>query len=129
MGLPLVMGAMLQCSFGAAPSSLVVTPKNRVICCNMPAANIMDNIPFCNIMPFGVCTSMANPAVAAATAAALGVLTPMPCTPVIPGPWIPGAPTDLTAVMPTPTNDSKLFCAFAGVIQVTTPGQFTTMTG
>ena len=72
------MGAMLQCSFGAAPSSLVVLPTNKILA-TTPAANIMDNKPMLNIMPFGVCMSMANPMVAAATAAAMGVLTPMPC--------------------------------------------------
>ena len=87
----------------------------------------MDNIPFSNVLPFAMCMSMANPAVAAATAAALGVLTPMPCTPVIPGPWIPGAPTTMIANMPTPTEASKLMCAYGGVIQVIMAGQFTTM--
>ena len=75
MAVLVVMGAMLQCSFGAAPSSLVVTPENLTNGNKVPAATIMDNIPMKNITPFGVCTSLANPQVAAATAAAAGVLT------------------------------------------------------
>ena len=115
-------GAMLQCSFGVAPSSLMVLPKSRVTT-SMPIANIMDNIPFVNILPFGVCSSIANPAVASATAAALGVLTPMPCTPVITAPWIPGSPTVLVANMPALNDTCKLMCAYAGVIQIVSPGQ------
>jgi hypothetical protein len=80
-----------------------------------------------NILPFGMCQSMSNPEVAAATAAALGVLTPMPCVPVIPAPWAPGAPTVLIANMPALDNSSKLTCAWGGVIQVVAPGQATTM--
>ena len=118
------MGATLQCSFGAAPSTLVVLPANRVLT-QTPDANIMDNKPLVNIMPFGMCSSASNPAVIAATAAALGVLTPMPCVPVIPAPWIPGAPTVLIANMPALDNTCKLMCAWAGVIQITNPGQTT----
>ena len=124
MGLSVCGGAMLQCSFGAAPSSLMVLPKNRVTT-SMPIANIMDNVPFVNILPFSMCTSLANPAVASATAAALGALVPMPCTPVIPAPWIPGSPTVLVANMPTLNDSSKLMCAYAGVIQIVNPGQAT----
>jgi len=76
-------------------------------------------------VPFGMCQSPANPAVAAATAAALGVLTPMPCVPVIPAPWVPGAPTVLLANMPALDNTSKLMCAYAGVIEITDAGQAT----
>src|SRR5207249_2597095 len=64
------MGAMMQCSFGVAPSSLVVLPKNMVFTDQVPDANIMDHVPLVNIMPFGMCTSLANPTVAAATALA-----------------------------------------------------------
>jgi hypothetical protein len=120
------MGAALQCSFGAAPSSLVVLPVNRVQTVT-PDANIMDNKPLVNIMPFGMCSSLANPTVAAATSAALGVLTPMPCVPVIPAPWAPGAPTVLIANQPALNNTSKLMCAYGGVIQVVNPGQSTVM--
>ena len=125
MGKQVCMGAMLKCSMGMAPSSLVVLPKNRVMTSNVPAANIMDNIPMTNIMPFGMCQSPANPTVAAATAAALGVLTPMPCVPNTPAPWVPGSPTVLLANMPALNDSSKLMCIWAGVIEVTNPGQTT----
>jgi hypothetical protein len=95
----------------------------------MPFANIMDTIPFVNILPFSMCTSMANPAVAAATAAALGVLTPMPCTPVPAGPWVPGVPTVLIGNMPAVDMNCKLMCSFGGVIQILNPGQTTVMGG
>ena len=126
MGMQICMGAMLQCSFGAAPSSLVVLPVNCVMT-GTPAATIMDNIPIANIPPFGVCSSMANPMVAAATAAALGVLTPMPCIPVTPAPWVVGAPTVLIGNFPALNDSSKLMCTWAGVIQIVMPGQFTVM--
>lgn len=126
MALQVCMGATLQCSFGAAPSTLAVLPVNRVQTVT-PDANIMDNKPLVNIMPFGMCSSLANPTVAAATAAALGVLTPMPCVPVIPAPWAPGSPTVLIANQPALNNTSKLMCAYAGVIQIVNPGQSTVM--
>lgn len=128
MGTQVCMGAMLQCSFGLAPGSLMVLPQNRVLA-QTPAANIMDNKPFVNVLPFGMCQSLANPAVAAATAAAFGVLTPMPCLPLLTAPWIVGSPTVLIGNMPALDNNSKLICGFGGVIQVTNPGQVTVQLG
>jgi hypothetical protein len=127
MGLLVTMGAMLQCSFGVAPSPLSVLPMNRVLT-QIPAANIMDNKPFMNIMPFGMCNSPSNPTVAAATAAALGVLTPMPCVPVTPAPWVPGSPTVLIGNMPALNANSKCMCTWGGVISITAPGNFTVQT-
>jgi hypothetical protein len=118
-------GAMLQCSFGLAPSSLVVLPVNRTLTSYMPAANVMDHVPMVNILPFGVCTSLANPTVAAATSAAMGVLTPMPCIPATAAPWAPGAPTVLLGNMPALDDTSKLMCTWGGVISVVYPGQVT----
>jgi hypothetical protein len=126
MAIQVCMGAMLQCSFGVAPSSLVVLPANRTLT-TTPAANIMDHAPLVNIMPFGVCSSPANPTVAAATAAALGVLTPMPCVPATAAPWIVGAPTVLIGNMPALNNSAKLICNWGGVIQIVNPGQTTVM--
>lgn len=117
-------GAMLKCSFGLAPGTLMVLPVSQVMT-SMPDANIMDNKPMVNIMPFGMCTSLANPLVAAATAAALGVLTPMPCIPMTPAPWMPGAPTVLLGNLPALNNSSKLMCTAGGVIEICMPGQMT----
>ena len=125
MPLQVCMGAMMQCSFGMAPSSLVVLPTNRVMTNMVPDANIMDHIPMVNIMPFGMCTSVANPTVAAATAAALGVLTPMPCIPATPAPWVAGAPTVLLGNFPSLDNVSQLMCMWAGVITFVDAGEAT----
>ncbi|MEA5421297.1 DUF4280 domain-containing protein [Spirulina sp. CCNP1310] len=125
MPMLVTMGAMMQCiPFGAAPSSLMVIPKGTPVLASTFAASIMDFVPFVNILPFGVCTSMANPAVAAATAAAFGVLTPMPCTPVIVGPWTPGAVKPKIGVFPALSDTSICNCAFGGTIKITSPGQF-----
>jgi Domain of unknown function (DUF4280) len=127
MPIQVTTGALLQCSFGAAPSSLVVLPASRVMAGGVPAATIMDHIPLVNIPPFGMCSSIANPTVAAATTAALGVLTPMPCVPATPAPWLPGAVTVLTGGNPALDNTCKLMCLWAGVIQIVSPGQTTVM--
>jgi Domain of unknown function (DUF4280) len=125
MGQHVCMGAMMQCSFGVAPSSHLVPPANRTLTSAGPLANIMDGKPMANVPPFGMCQSMANPMVAAATAAAMGVLTPMPCIPNTPAPWIVGAPTVLVGNMPALNNTSKLMCMWAGVIQISFAGQVT----
>lgn len=127
MGMHVCMSGMMTCSFGMAPSSLMVLPLNRTMGSAGPYANIMDNKPMMNIMPFAMCQSLANPMVAAATAAAMGVLTPMPCIPNTVAPWVVGAPTVLLANMPALNNSSTLMCMWAGVIQITVPGQFTAM--
>ena len=91
MGLQVCAGALLMCTGGVAPAVLNVLPAGRPMCAT-PAANIADVVPFTNVPPFGACHMLSNPTVAAATAAAAGVLTPMPCVPVPAGTWTPGNP-------------------------------------
>ncbi|RCX11379.1 uncharacterized protein DUF4280 [Anaerobacterium chartisolvens] len=122
MGLCVCGGANMKCTFGAAPCSLMVLPENQAMT-SQPIATIMDNKPMVNILPFGMCSSMANPAVAAATSAAMGVLTPQPCIPVTTAPWAPGAPTVMVGNKPALNNSSKLMCAWGGVIDFVSPGQ------
>jgi hypothetical protein len=98
-----------------------------MITSNQPAANINDYLPMVNIMSFGMCSSPANPAVIAATAAALGTPTPAPCVPMTTSPWTPGAiaqPVNLDGV-PALDDISVLMCTWAGVISVSYAGQST----
>ena len=125
MAVQTVNAAATMCTFGLAPSTLMVLPSHCVLTSSQPSGNIMDNIPMTNIMPFGMCQSLANPEVATATAAALGVLTPMPCVPVTAAPWVPGSPTVMIQGQPALTNTSKCMCNWAGVISITVPGQVT----
>jgi uncharacterized Zn-binding protein involved in type VI secretion len=119
------MGAMVQCSFGLAPATLNVLPTSRVIVEGTPVANITCSAPV-NIPTFGMCTSLANPTVAAATAAALGVLTPMPCVPAL-TPWVPGSPTTTIGGAPALVMGNTCQCAFGGVIQIVFPGAMRTI--
>ena len=125
MAQQVVNGGTCKCTMGSAPSTLVFMPSHKTLGCNQPAANIMDHVDMMNIMPFGPCKSMAFPATAAATAAALGVLTPMPCIPKTPSPWTPGAPTVLLDGNPALDNTSTLMCVYGGTISITAAGQGT----
>ncbi|MBQ6195040.1 MAG: DUF4280 domain-containing protein [Prevotella sp.] len=118
-----VTGAMMMCTFGMAPSSLVVLPVRTKMLSNVPRGNIMDFAPMVNIMPFGMCNTPSNPTVAAATAAAMGVLTPMPCIPAITTPWMPGNPMVLVQGQPALTRMCRNMCMWGGQISFTTDGQ------
>lgn len=123
MGQLVTMGATMVCSMGLSPSTLNVTSQQTVLSDGKPVATIQDATAMTNISPFGMCTSMANPQVASATAAAMGVLTPQPCVPQTTGSWIPSQSTVIAEGKPCLTNDCKLVCAYAGNISITVPGQ------
>ena len=127
MAIPVVSGAACMCTMGTAPAQIIPTNQLTIRVGGKPVASIADAAPMTNITPCGMCTSMANPAVASATAAAMGVLTPQPCIPAPAGAWIcPG--TIRVGGKPILTNDGKLTCSYGGTISITTPGQTTTRT-
>ena len=129
MGIQVVATAQLMCTFGVAPSALTVVPKGLPVQAGgMMAATIQDFAPMVNIMPFGMCMSPSNPQVAAATAAALGVLTPQPCIPVTSSPWSPGSPTVQINGAPALTATCMCNCTWGGVITISSPGQMQTQT-
>lgn len=125
MAIPVVSGASLACTMGTAPGRLTVTSQTAVIFGGAPAATIQDSAPIANLAPFGLCSSPANPVVASATAAALGVLTPMPCIPAPIGTWL--CDTPILGGVPSLSNGASLQCAYGGGISVAFPGQSTVL--
>jgi len=114
-------GAVIMCSFGAAPVPLSVLP-DKMITAGAPVATIMDFKPLVNIPTFGACTAQTNPAVIAAKA---GGSPSAPCVPMTTAPWTPGAPTVLIKGQPALDSNSKCFCNWLGVISINSAGQFT----
>lgn len=125
----LCTGGLLQCSFGAAPVPFNALPTPRVLACNLPAGILTDMAPIMNIPPFGMCQSMSNPTVAAATAAKLGVFSPMPCIPVPAGGWLKTSTKVMLGGQPALTDGSMLTCAWGGQISVKFAGQATVQCG
>jgi hypothetical protein len=120
-----VHGAMLKCSMGMAPGTLSVLPVSKTQGEEQNAATIQDYKPMVNIGAFGMCQSPANPQVAAATAAASGVLTPQPCIPATTSPWTPGSTTVSIDNFPALTDSCQCLCNWTGQITVTMPGENT----
>ena len=112
-------GALVECAFGVAPC--VFTASGEDVSATTPTGVVTD-VEAENIPTFGMCSAPANPEVIAATAAAFGVLTPVPCTPVL-APWTPGAVGVTINGVPALDDESECMCAWAGVITVTDPGQ------
>ncbi len=119
-----VNGAQTTCTFGTSPSALTVVPAGPVIQAGgQPLARVSDSVPMLNITPFGMCTTLSNPQVAAATTAAQGVLTPQPCIPVTTGPWAPGSTKVSAGGVPALTSTSRCTCAWGGSISIIQAGQ------
>jgi Domain of unknown function (DUF4280) len=122
---PLVSaGATVSCSM-AMPTMqvpLVTTPKSTQVNAGTPAASVDDYVPLTNIPSFGMCGAMANPAVAAATAAKSGAFTPAPCTPAVSAPWTPGATRVKVGGQRALHSGCQATCAWGGLITISTPG-------
>lgn len=122
----IVQGTLLKCGFGNAPTPIMVMPDKKVNAM-LSVAVKTDHIPFLNIFSFGMCSNPENPLVAAATAAALGVLTPMPCIPCTTQDWT-GACSKVKVRGKEALNmDSKLSCLYGGSIQAAAPVQPTVL--
>ncbi|MDR0695530.1 MAG: DUF4280 domain-containing protein [Holosporales bacterium] len=122
-----VSGAICMCSFGTIPTPLTVVPKGLMMACGLPIATVTDCIPMVNIAPFGMCNAPSNPSVAAATAAAAGVFTPMPCVPAVTAPWAPTKPNMLSTAGPVVCGGDRCMCSWCGIISITNPGQVTVL--
>lgn len=119
MGVMVTTGASIFCTFGTAPANLTVTSQSTVLGEGKPAATIEDT----TVSTCGMCSSIGNPQVASATAAALGILTPQPCVPVFAGKWIPAQTNVLAGGKPCLTQEGKGMCAYGGALTIGNPGQ------
>ena len=130
MGQAAVTGATMTCPFAAAPVPvpLNVTSNSQVLIDGKPAGTIQDAGAMVNIPSFGMCTTLSNPQVAAATAAALGVLTPQPCVPQTQS-FIPTQAKVLVGGKPCLTGDCSVMCMYGGKISIMMPGQAKVMVG
>lgn len=115
-------GAMLECGFGNAPAPIMVLPDKKVKSI-FPVAVKSDHVPLLNILPFGMCSNPANPMVAAATAAAFGVLTPVPCIPCTLRDWTNPCRKVKVHGKEAIHTGSGLQCLYGGSIKVTVPVQ------
>lgn len=115
--------ARIRCSCGDRISTLTVFPDRTVWLTGQPQGNISDHIPMRNIAPFGRCHTVAFPATGSATAANHGHLTPMPCVPNTPFPWMGGKNDVLIKGQPALLKSSTCRCVYGGVISFTFDGQ------
>ena len=116
-------GAIMKCTMGTAPAKLTVLPTRTIFLAGQPQANISDHQTMVNLAPFGLCRSLAFPPTAAATAAALGTLTPTPCMHNTPAPWFVGKMDTLLQGQPALLKSCKCQCMWGGTISLVTDGQ------
>ncbi len=111
-------GTTCSCSFGTLPAVLSAGPSSTGEALGMKVLTEMMIVANTNIPPFGMCSSLANPAVASATSAAMGALTPQPCTPMVAAPWSPAATNTTILNQKAVTELSKCTCSYGGVISI-----------
>ncbi|MEG2104791.1 MAG: DUF4280 domain-containing protein [Oscillospiraceae bacterium] len=121
---PVVSGATIACSNGTTPGQLM--SQSAIKIGGAPALTTKDITPITNVSPCGNCTSLTFPATASATAAALGVLTPMPCIPAPLSIWTCSG-TPLVGGSPGLSTAGNLKCAYGGIISIVDSGQKTTV--
>lgn len=122
MGIYVVQGAQMNCSCGDGSASLKVTQK-KVFIEHKPQATAKDHLSLVNIPSFGLCSSLANPAVAAATAANHGKLKKVKCIPNTVSPWVGARDNNYICEAQALLDSSTLRCAYCGVIKISDHGQ------
>lgn len=118
-----VMGAITECTWGTKESRLILPLSHGVYINGKAQLNIMDFKPFYNILPFGKCKSLVNPAVQAAIAASNGSVRESVCMPVIVTPWVNGKADNKVAGHDALLCSSTNLCMFCGLITINDDGQ------
>lgn len=109
-------GSICRCSFGSCPSRIKIPARK-----SQDAAHrvcVADHIPMVNIMPFGMCSSPANPVAGKAEGAEPKKRTAAPCMPCPAAAWSPVDPENRVDGQPSLTPESTLPCRYGGVISI-----------
>lgn len=112
-------GATVKCSYGTETSPFSATGTK--VAAATPVGVVSD-VTAANVPPFGLCTSLGNPQVAAATQAAQEMLTPQPCVPVLSN-WSPGSVRVTIGAAAALTDAARCTCSWGGAVTVTDAGQ------
>lgn len=126
-GIPYVtQNAILRCSFGLMTSILNVSDLTRPSIGTNKMATLADN-SMTHVPSFGMCTSINNPEVQAATMAAMGTLTPAPCPGMLAaGYWMATQFNNVihdTSFRHFLQQDCVLYCQYLGCVQIVHSGQ------
>lgn len=106
---------------GTSPATFAATAHDVVA---PTGAGAVADVQAANVPSFGLCQSLANPQVAAASSA--GPLVPQPCLPVIPAPWTPGSTSVTIGGLAALDDSCKCACTWGGTITVSSAGQSAT---
>ncbi|MGG4552090.1 DUF4280 domain-containing protein [Paenibacillus humicus] len=117
-----VAGAILSCSCGTQLNRLKTPLCHGVHLKEKAQMNVADYEPMVNIIPFGNCFSMLNPAVQNGEMDIEG-LQKAPCVPVITERWAGGKEDVLIEGEPALLSDCTTFCIHGGLIQIEDDGQ------
>lgn len=109
---------MCKCANGSISCNIMVVDPTRKMKSDGQKVVIESDTSIENIKTFGMCNNLCNPSVAEATAAAQGVLTPMPCKPSLVGRWQRNVKKISVNGKKVVSKKSTLKCAFGGCISI-----------
>ncbi len=118
MSFAVTSGSFAECTCGTTPAELLADFDTGATADGSIVLTIDMIVAEVNIGSFGDCDSLLNPEVSTATAAAEGVLTPMPCVPVVVDSWTPGSLTASETGVGYVNDTSICTCSYGGEISI-----------
>lgn len=108
-----VQGATLKCMYGSTTVKLNIPISSGIFMNNLAAANMLNAIPFFNILPFGTCTSPLYPAPSKTGPCMAGII------PI----WQLPKTKAIFTYAPAINTDCFCVCALTGMIEIQDSGQ------
>lgn len=117
-----LQGDLCRCANGTQPCPLNVSNRKRMVV-NGKAIALRTDASTVNLSGFGYCNNLGNPIVMEATMAAQGVLTPMPCVPMLKGVWDRTVERLKIDGQQAVGESSTTMCAYGGSISISLVGE------